>query len=63
MFYICEHDDHQNIINLFGYEVMIEDKGGPSITQWLRPEMLIFSPRENDGPKQKGGACDVSEAV
>lgn len=25
--------------------------------------MLIFSPRENDGPKQKVGVCDVSEAV
>ena len=53
----------KNITNLFGQEVGIEDKGGPSITQWLRPEMLIFSPRENDGPKQKAGACDVSEAV
>lgn len=63
MFYICEYDDHQNIINLFRQEVRIEDKGGPSVTQWLRLEMLIFSPGENDGPKQKVGVCDVSEAV
>lgn len=25
--------------------------------------MLIFASRENNGPKWKAGACDVSEAV
>lgn len=53
MFYICEHDGQQNVVNSLRQEVRIEARGTSSVTRWLRLEMQMFSPREMVVPNRK----------